>query len=98
MITSTSALSRPPTMEESSVRTASSTPFNSSIFITCSLMRSTVDATALLCSGETFRMPMRPSTTCSTSSWTPLRPPTTLNTSPSAEKEEGGRRGSEEWA
>ena len=54
------------------MRTASSTPFNSSICITCFLMRSTAGATALLCSGETFRMPIRPSTTCSTSPFSPL--------------------------
>ena len=67
------------------MRTASSTRFNSWICITCFLMRSTVGATALLCSGETFRMPMRPSTTCSTSPFSPL-----LLFEEEEEQEEGG--------
>jgi len=56
------------------VRTISSAPFSSSIYMTCILMSSTAGATALLCSGETFRISIRPSTTCSTSPFSLLSP------------------------
>jgi len=55
-------------MEESSVQAVSSAPFSSSICMKFILMSSTAGAKVLLCSGETFRISMRPSATCSTAS------------------------------
>ena len=69
-------------MPLSSVCTCTSASRSCSISITCWLMRSTAGCTAFWCSGETFRMP--------------IRPPTTLSTSPSEEEEEEEEEGGSE--
>ena len=89
LITRTSALPRPPIKEESSVRTVYSAPFSSSICMICILMSSTAGAAALLCSGETIRISMRPSTTCSTSPFS-LLPPFEEKEEEKEEEEESG--------